>query len=104
MPLPGYREQFMAQPLPGPASGLDRVAVGAQRDHLLWVVRTAFGEIVNVVHFQDRMSGVGDVLPAAGLPARAHAAHQAAGGARGDVPGRPGADLVARAYDAAGRH
>ena len=62
MPLPGCREQFMAQPLPGTASGLDRVAVGAQRDHLLWVVRAALGEILDVIHFQDRVSGISDVL------------------------------------------
>jgi hypothetical protein len=53
VPLPGYREQFMAQSLPGTAPGLDRVAVGAQRDHLLWVVRAALGEILDVVYIQD---------------------------------------------------
>ena len=62
MPLPGYREQFMAQLLPGTAPGLDRVAVGAQRDHLLWVVRAALREILDVIHFQDRVTGIGDVL------------------------------------------
>ena len=62
MPLPGYREQFMAQLLPGAAAGLDCVAVGAQRDHLLWVVRAALGEILDVVHIQDRPSGIGNVL------------------------------------------
>ncbi len=31
IPLPGYREQFMAQLLAGTAAGLDRVAVGTQR-------------------------------------------------------------------------
>ena len=62
MPLPGYREQFMAQLLPSAAAGLDGVAVGAQRDHLLWVVRAALGEILDVVHIQDRASGIGDVL------------------------------------------
>src|SRR5690348_12758413 len=62
MPLPGYREQFMAQLLPGAAAGLDRVAVRAQRDHLLRVVRAAPGEILDVVHLQDGASGIGDVL------------------------------------------
>ena len=62
VPLPGCREQFMAQLLPRAAAGLDRVAVGAQRDHLLWVVRAALGEILDVVHIQDRPSGIGDVL------------------------------------------
>jgi len=62
VPLPGYREQFMAQPLSGTASGLDRVAVGTQRDHLLRMVRAAHGEILDVIHFQDRVSGVSDVL------------------------------------------
>jgi hypothetical protein len=52
----------MAQPLPGTASGLDRMAVGAQRDHLLWVVRAALGEILDVIHFQDRVSSISDVL------------------------------------------
>jgi hypothetical protein len=52
----------VAQLLPGTAAGLDRVAVGAQRDHLLWVVRAALGEILDVVHVQDRASGLGDVL------------------------------------------
>ena len=62
MPPPGYREQFMAQPLPSTAPGLYLVAVGTQRDHLLRVVRTTVGEILDVVHFQDRVSGIGDVL------------------------------------------
>jgi hypothetical protein len=62
VPLPGYREQFMAHPFSGTASGLDRMAVGTQRDHLLGVVRAALGEILDVVHFQDRPSGIGDVL------------------------------------------
>src|SRR6185437_8229715 len=52
----------MAQLLPGAAASLDRVAVGAQRDHLLRVVRAALGEILDVVHIQDRPSGIGDVL------------------------------------------
>jgi hypothetical protein len=60
--LPGYREQFMTQLLSGTAPGLGRVAVGTQRDHLPWVVRATFGEILDVVHIQDRASGIGDVL------------------------------------------
>ena len=62
MPLPGCREQFVAQLLPGTASGLDRVAVGTQRDHLLRMVRAALGEILDVVHFQDWVTGISDVL------------------------------------------
>ena len=62
MPLPGYREQFIAQPLSGTASGLDRMAVRTQRDHLLWVVRAALREILDVIHFQDGVTGIGDVL------------------------------------------
>ncbi len=62
MPLHGFREQFMTQLLSGTTPGLDRVAVGAQRDHLHWVVRAALGEILDVVHIQDRASGLGDVL------------------------------------------
>src|SRR5690349_22062312 len=62
VPLFGYREQFLAQLLAGAAAGLDRVAVGAQGDHLLGVVRAAQGEILDVVHFQDGVSGIGGVL------------------------------------------
>jgi hypothetical protein len=51
----------MAQLLPSAAAGLDCVAVRAQRDHLLWVVRAALGEILDVVHIQDRPSGIGNV-------------------------------------------
>jgi len=60
--LPSYREQFLAQLLPGTAPGLDFVAVGAQRDHLLGVIRAAQGEVLDVVDFQDRVPGIGDVL------------------------------------------
>src|SRR5690242_19437032 len=62
MPLAGYRQQFLAQLLPGTAPGLDGVAVWAQRDHLLRVVRAALGEVLDVVDFQDRVSGIGGVL------------------------------------------
>jgi hypothetical protein len=60
--LPGYREQFMTQLLASTAPGLGRVAVGAQRDHLLWVVRATHGEILDVIHVQKRASGIGNVL------------------------------------------
>jgi hypothetical protein len=64
VPLPGYREQLLTQLLPGTAPGLDCVAVGTQRDHLLRVVRAALGEILDVVYVQDRASGIGDIRPA----------------------------------------
>jgi len=38
------------------------MAVGTQRDHLLGVVRAAFREILDMVNFQDRVTGIGDVL------------------------------------------
>jgi len=44
----------------------DRVAVRAQRDHLHWVIRTAKGQIVDVVDFQDRGSAIGHVMDVAG--------------------------------------
>ena len=62
MPLPGYREQFIAQPLSGTASGLDRMAVRTQRDHLLWVVRAALREILGLA--ADRSATVAvDYVP-----------------------------------------
>ncbi|HEX3956305.1 MAG TPA: hypothetical protein VHZ03_06705 [Trebonia sp.] len=79
MPLFGYREQLLAQLLTGTAAGLDRVAVGAQRDHLLGVVWAAQGEILDVVDVQDRASGIGYVLGftrAARVLAVPFAAHQ----------------------------
>jgi len=38
------------------------MAVGTQRDHLLGVVRAAFREILDMVNFQDRVTGIGHVL------------------------------------------
>ena len=38
------------------------MAVGTQRDHLLGMVRAAFREILDMVNFQDRVTGIGDVL------------------------------------------
>ena len=38
------------------------MAVGTQRDHLLGVVGAAFREVLDMVNFQDRVTGIGDVL------------------------------------------
>ena len=38
------------------------MAVGTQRDHLLGVVRPAFREILDMINFQDRVTGIGHVL------------------------------------------
>ena len=38
------------------------MAVGTQRDHLLGVVRTAFRKVLDMVNFEDRVTGIGDVL------------------------------------------
>jgi hypothetical protein len=37
------------------------MAVGTQRDHLLGVVQAAFREILDMVNFQDRVTGIGEV-------------------------------------------
>ena len=70
MPLVGYREQFLAQLLPGAAPGLDGVAIGAQRDHLLGVIRASQGEVLDVVDFQDRVSGIGGLVGRVRRPGR----------------------------------
>src|SRR6266487_2317456 len=38
------------------------MTVGTQRDHLLGVVQAALREILDMVNFQDRVTGIGDVL------------------------------------------
>ena len=79
MPLARDRQEDLAEVAAGPASGLDCVAVGAQRDHLLWGVRAAMSEVTDVVNFQDRVAAVGDVgglSSAAGVLAAAVAAQQ----------------------------
>ena len=45
-------EEFFA----GAAAGLDRVAVGAEGDHLSRIVATAEGQVVYVVDLQDWLS------------------------------------------------
>jgi hypothetical protein len=57
--LPCDDEQFSAQLLPFLSARLDRVAIGAQGDHLNWVVRAAHGEVLDVVDFEDRLAFVG---------------------------------------------
>ena len=57
-----YREELGAELLAGPAAGLDRVAVGAQGDHLGRVVGPAQRQVPDVVDLQDRATGPGLVL------------------------------------------
>jgi hypothetical protein len=41
------------------------VGVGTEGGHLGWVIGTALGQVVDMVDFQERVAGVGEV---AGLP------------------------------------
>ena len=61
-----YREELGAELPAGPAAGLDRVAVGAQGDHLGRVIGPAERQVPDVVDLQDRVTGPGPVLDVAG--------------------------------------
>ena len=72
-------DQFSTQLLPLLASRLDRVTVGAQGDHLHWVVRTAESQVMDVVDLENRVTAVGQVMyvaTAAGVLAPALTAQQ----------------------------
>src|ERR1700761_1293207 len=60
--LPGYHAQFVAKLFSGAPPGLDRMAVRTEGDHLLWAIRTTFGEILDVIHLEDRVADIRDVL------------------------------------------
>ena len=60
--LPRGFEEDGAEFFAGTATGLDCVAVGAERDHLGRVVGTAEGQVVYVVDLQNRFPRVGAVL------------------------------------------
>lgn len=96
MPCIRSHTEDLAEPFAGPPSGLDRMAVRAQRDHLPWMIATAVSQVVDVIYFEDRVtavSHVGGLTGTAGVLTLALAAKEdsPAGGSRAHrVKGGPG--------------
>lgn len=62
MPLASSNEQKTAKPFSRASPGLDRVAIRTQRNHLHWVVRTALGQVTDVIDLKNRIAAVGKVV------------------------------------------
>lgn len=63
---PCGHDQLAMKTLAAATPGLDGVAVGAEGDHLGWIIRAAHGQVVDVVDLQDRVACVCQVLDVAG--------------------------------------
>jgi hypothetical protein len=61
MAFVGCCQQSRAQLFSSAPAGLDRVTVGAQRDHLYGMVASTAGEVIDVVDLKNRLAAIGEV-------------------------------------------